>query len=366
MENMTKRQRYLAAMRREPTDGELVFAPNFDYGLQVNQAQGTVPEKYKDMSRNNIVRAIGGTIWHRSNALDWKYDKSIKHTYGRRPNGISYHEINTPVGSIYEEFTPTESEHSSYSLTKHLVTDFDSLKVMTYVIEGSEPTVNFNGALDALKEVGDDGIVLHQVMCVPFIQFAKTDVGYMNAYYLLEDYPEESEKLISAYHKKFVRAYKLLSGTPADVISICDNMDELTMPPNLFKKYATEFYQECKAVSKGSDKIMEVHWCGRTQHLLPFVPETGIDVLEAIVTEPMANITLDAALNILDGRVTLQGGLPSVLFCPSVISTKDFENYIKTVVLKQKGRVGYILGMSDNVPPDADFSRVEMIADLIK
>ena len=110
---------------------------------------------------------------------------------------------------------------------------------------------------------------------------------------------------------------------------------------------------------------MEAHWCGRTQHLLPLVPQTGIDVVEAVVTEPMAQITLDDALNALDGKVTLQGGIPSVLVVPDITSQRDFEHYIHSVVLKQKGRPGFILGMSDNVPPNADFSRVEMISKLI-
>jgi uroporphyrinogen-III decarboxylase len=116
---------------------------------------------------------------------------------------------------------------------------------------------------------------------------------------------------------------------------------------------------------KSAGKIMEVHWCGRTQHLLPLVPKTGIDVVEAVITEPMADITLEDALDILDGKVTLQGGIPSVLLCPDIISQRNFEHYIESVILKQKGRTGFILGMSDNVPPNADFSRVEMIAELI-
>jgi hypothetical protein len=54
-----------------------------------------------------------------------------------------------------------------------------------------------------------------------------------------------------------------------------------------------------------------------------------------------------------------------VLVCPDIVSQRDFENYIESVILKQKGRSGFILGMADNVPPNADFARVEMIADLI-
>jgi len=353
-------------MRRQPTDGELVWAPNFDYWLGLNRAQGTLPGKYKNMSRNEIVRAIDGTVWNRAHALDWQYDASIKHIYGKRENGIQYHEIKTPVGSIYEESTRTESEHSSYAHTKHFITDLSDLRVMTYIAEGSQPAVNFAETCKAMEETGNDGIVLHQECCVPFIQFAKTDAGYMNAFFMLEDYPDDVGRLISVYHKKTVEAFKLLSDTPADVIEFSDNMDEVMISPKLFERYAVEFYQECKDAVKNSNKIMAAHWCGRTRHLLPMLEKTGIDVVEAVVTEPMDDITLQEALDILDGKVALQGGIPAVMVCPAVVSRRDFENYIETIALNQKGRPGFILGMSDNVPPDADFSRIEMISKLIK
>jgi hypothetical protein len=290
---MTKRERFIAAMRCQPTDGELVWAPNFDYWLAVNGAQGTLPEAYQNMSRNDIVRAIGGTIWNRTGALDWQYDPSVKHIYGKRENGVRYHEINTPAGNICEEFMPAESEHSTYAHIKHFITDIESLRVMIYIVESSQPAVNFDSTYKAVEETGQDGIVLHQTCCVPLIQFAKTDAGYLNAFYLLEDYPDETERLIKLYHEKYVEAFKLLSGTPADVIAFGDNMDEIMITPKLFEKYAVEFYQDCKNALKGSGKIMSAHWCGRTPHLLPMVAKTGLDLVESIVTEPMADITLE-------------------------------------------------------------------------
>ena len=366
MKKMTKRQRFLATMRGEPTDGELVWAPNFDYWLQMHEAQGTLPEKYKGMTRNDIVRTIDATIWSRATVTEWHIDPSIKQRFGVRDNGNQFHEIETPLGNVCQESAPTESDHSSPAVVQHFINDLEGLRVMTYVAEGTELGVNFTEAQKALDDVGEDGIVLHQECQVPLLQFAKMDAGYMNAFYLMEDYPKEVERLIKAYHKQYVDYYKKLSQSPADVLEFCDNMDELMISPKLFERYAIEFYQECKETLKGTDKILGAHWCGRTEHLLPYLPQTGIDVVEAVITQPMADITLERALNILDGKVALQGGIPAVLVCPDITSRHEFEQYIESVVLKQKGRKGFILGMSDNVPPDADFARVEIISQLIK
>ncbi len=106
---------------------------------------------------------------------------------------------------------------------------------------------------------------------------------------------------------------KILADGYADVVATGDNMDGVMITPEIFKEYAIPYYQECKKILGEKGKIFEGHWCGRTQNLLPLVPCCGLDVVEAIVTAPMADITLNEALDILDSKVVLQGGIPSVI-----------------------------------------------------
>lgn len=365
MNKMTKRARYLAALRGE-AQGALVWAPNFDYWLSVNTARGTVPEPYAGMSRNDIVRSIGASIWNRAGALRCELDPSIGEEWESDGAGVVTHRFTTPVGMIYEQYRATEDEYSTKALTKHFVTDLDALRVMTYVVNGTRYVENFEPTQRAVAETGEDGVVLNSVFCVPFIQFAKTDAGYIDGLYLWHDETEKVEELLDAYTRRNIAAMKLVRNSPADIIACDDNMDEVMISPSIFRRYAIDYYQQCKDVLKGSGKLFEAHWCGRTQHLLPMVHETGLDIVEAIVTRPMADTSLDDALNALQGKVTLQGGIPSVYMCPGIISQKDFEAYMTGTVRAQRGRAGFVVGMSDNVPPDADFSRVEQVAQLIK
>jgi len=90
------------------------------------------------------------------------------------------------------------------------------------------------------------------------------------------------------------------------------------------------FYQEARKLVKTAGKILEGHWCGRTETLLPLVPGCGLDVVEAIVTRPMAKIGLSEALDLLRGEVVLQGGIPSVLVCRETCTDREFEAYIGT------------------------------------
>lgn len=360
---MTKRERYLKALRRETID-ELVWAPNFDYWLHVNTAEGTLPEKYRGMSRNDIVRAIGGCIWNRAVGMRTVIDASV-HVATREEDGASIHEYETPVGSVREVYLATESPHRTKFLSEHMIKDIESLRVVKYIAEATHYEPDYEPTLRALEETGDDGIVLNGCFMVPFIRFAKMDAGYANAYYIWADHRDEVESLLDVYMRKFLEGCRVAAEGPADVLATGDNMDGATMSPKLFKEYAVPFYQEARKITSAHGKLFEGHWCGRTRNLLHLVPGCGLDVVEAIVTRPMDDIGLSEAIDLLKGEVALQGGIPSVMVCEEGGSREDFERHIEEEVLPLKHRPGFVLGMSDNVPPNADFARVEAVAKLI-
>ncbi|HOL35327.1 MAG TPA: uroporphyrinogen decarboxylase family protein [bacterium] len=360
---MTKRERYLKALRNEKVDC-LVWAPNFDYWLRVNTDEGTLPEKYHGMSRNDIVRAIGGYIWNRQQGIKTVYDRSVivKH---ENTGDCSITEMETPIGVVRCMHRKTEGEFRSRHLSEHFIKSVDDIRVMKYIAEAMEFEPDYEPTLKALGETGQDGVILNGCFSVPFIQFAKIDAGYMNAFYLWVDYRKEVDELLNVYFRKYLEAVKILADGYADIIATGDNMDGVMITPKIFKEYAVPYYQECKKILSEKGKIFEGHWCGRTENLLPLVPGCGLDVVEAIVTAPMANITLKEALDILDNRVVLQGGIPSVLVCKEGGTKQDFIRYINEVIVPLKERKSFILGMSDNVPPNADFERVEMVSKLI-
>ena len=360
---MTKRDRYLKALRNEAVD-DLVWAPNFDYWLAVNTAEGTLPAEYAGMSRNDIVRAIGGYIWNRAGGVATILDQSVKDEW-RDESGVRVHECRTPVGAVREVYHVSEGAHRTKYLAEHFIKDLQDIEVMKYIVQATRYEPRYDATERALIETGDDGVVLNGVPCVPFIQFAKMDAGYVNGYYLWTDHREEVDSLVNLYFDKFLECCRIAADGPADVIATGDNMDGLTLPPNMFREYAIPFYREAKKITSAKGKIFEGHWCGRTESLLPLVPGCGLDCVEAIVTQPMADVTLERALDMLAGEVVLQGGIPSVLVCEEGGTSDDFARYIRDVIVPLKGRKGFILGMSDNVPPNADFSRVEAIASLI-
>ena len=206
---MTKRERYLNAMLGKSVD-ELIWAPNLDYWLYVNTSEETLPDKYVGVSRNDIVRSIGGYIWNRAGGLKTVRDASVIENCLEDGTSI-IHKYETPIGTIREVLNESEGEKRSKSLVEHFVKDIDSLKIMKYVVEATHYEADYESTNNALRETGNDGIVLNQRFCVPFIQFAKTDVGYINALYMWNDFKKEIDEYLNLIQFKFLQGYSVLA-----------------------------------------------------------------------------------------------------------------------------------------------------------
>lgn len=360
--DMTKKERYLRALRNEATD-RIVWAPNIDYWVYVNTAEGTMPEEFCGMSSNDILRQIGATIWRRAPVLREEYD-GVTISVSEH-NGEVRTCWETPVGKVETLEVPSEGKARARFLKEHMIKKLEDIRIVKYIIEATRYVPDYQTFLKTEQEVGDDGITLTYLGCVPFIKFCKMDAGWVNGLYMWMDHRTEVEDLLCSYEKKYVEMYTITADSPAPVISTGDNMDEVTMNPSLFKQYAIPFYQRISKILHSHGKIFEAHWDGRTKNLLELAPVSGLDVVEGVVTKPMADITVTEAMDKLQSKVVMQGGIPSVFMCHEGSSRDEFISYVKDIINTVKGRRGFVLGMADNVPPNADFERVRIVSDIV-
>jgi uroporphyrinogen-III decarboxylase len=242
----------------------------------------------------------------------------------------------------------------------------EDLKPLLYMIEATRYEADFGPAFRALEEVGDDGICLTGLPCNPYIQFAKVDVGYGGAFYMMADHPAEVDRVIEAYHRKYLEAARVVAQAPVEIAASGDNMDCLTCPPRAFLKYGVPYYRDVAEILHPAGKIWEGHWCGRVEGLLPHVPDCGLDVIEAIVPKPMTTLDMADALDACEGKVVIQGGVPAVLMCEEGGSRDDLVRTIGDLLERVGHRPGFVLGMGDNVPANADFHRVKMISEMVE
>ena len=363
MNKMTKRQRYETILKGGRAD-TLLWAPNFDHWLSVNRTNGTVPEEYRNLERNDIVRATGATIWARSKVLEM----TQPHVAVEKEEVPGEHIrtlYRTPVGSVDTLHRYASDLTRARFLTEHMIKSREDIRVVRYMAEDTEFSYDPGPFEECERQVGIDGISLVSLpFCMPYIQFGKTDAGWERGIYLWHDHREEVEGLIGAYAEKNAEAARILARGPSLVVQSGDNMDELTTPPNIFERYGIPYFRRIADILHEGNKLFEVHWCGRTKNLLHYVSSCGIDVVEAVTVRPMDDLTIPEALEKTGSQVVIQGGIPSILMCPQGGSREKLRNYVEDLLQNVPLGQRFILGMSDNVPPDADFPRVRMISEI--
>lgn len=361
---MSRREQYLKALRNEPFE-RLTWAPNFDYWLAVNTHRRTVPAPYRGLARNDIVRAVGGTIWSRVVSVSVSMP-DIQTERVEVGDGRWREIVHTARGDLTRLYVTQGGEDHSVVLHEHPVKSVDDLPALMEVLRGARFGVDAEPARKEIEAIGEDGIVLECAPCVPFIELCKIDTGWEQGLYLWFDHQDRIDEVLELYEQVHLEHIRLLAeNSPAVIIHLGDNMDQLMMSPDLFRRYALPFYAKVARIVHGAGKLLSVHWCGRTRRLLPLLPGAGVDIVEAVVTEPMSDLTVEEALASLGGQVVMQGALPSVLMCHEGGSRQDLVRYVRHIVRDVHPRRSFVLGMGDNVPPNADFERVRMVSELV-
>jgi hypothetical protein len=361
---MTKREQYLSALRNQ-SFGRLTWAPNFDHWLGVNTRLGTVPSEYRGLDRNGIVRAVGGTIWARASSVSHS-TPDIPIRREELGEGNFRIRIETNKGVLTSLHIVQGGMDRSLVMHEHPIKTAADLPALLELLRHRRFKVDTSSAVRQLKEVGDDGIVIDCGPCLPFIEFGKTDAGWETGLYMWYDHRAAVEEVLDAYQQVNLEHIRLLAeNTPTAIVHLGDNMDQLMVSPDIFKRYGLPFYKKAGEICHKAGKLLQAHWCGRTTRLLPLLPGSGLNSVEAIVTEPMSDLTVEGALASLNGQVVMQGGVPAVLMCPQGGTRQDLERYIRHIVRDIHPTRGFALGMGDNVPPNADFDRVRMVSDLV-
>jgi hypothetical protein len=132
-------------------------------------------------------------------------------------------------------------------------------------------------------------------------------------------------------------------------------------PPPIFDTFFAPFYQETRKALASGDKIMVVHGDGEMKALLEKLMECGIQVVEALTPKPMTSIDLAATRRLWGDRVTMWGGIPSIILTPTY-TDDEFQRYMVELFQTVAPGDRFILGFGDNVPTDALFHRIQWIA----
>jgi len=385
---MTHRARMLAAIRGESTD-QLPWAPRLDLWAIAQQARGTLPPALAGLDTAGLADALGvgchavradytrprdrRELMLRGIGFDNHPDYPFRVEVRGLPVAFEHDagnlrtRVTTPAGDVVLHLELTrEMARNGISIPfvhSYAVRTLDDLEAVARMFEHLEVIPTPAAYAEFRRRIGERGLavatgpiaasplhlLLHELM--PMEQF----------FYL---YADERERLL-ALARRLEPFYEAV----LDAVLQCDaevvfwgaNYDQdLTWPP-FFAEEIAPWLQRVARRLHAAGKLLLTHCDGENQRLLPHYPACGFDIAESVCPTPMTRCTLAELRQGFGPRTTVWGGIPSVILLDTEMDDDAFGRYLDAVLREAAQGSRLILGVSDNVPPDANLARLAEI-----
>lgn len=390
---MTERERIFAAIRGRIPD-RLPWVPRLEFWHRVRLRHGTLPAELRGLSLIQICDRLGVGCY--ASIPDYTQrtdpDDMIDRALGlfRLPvlpyrvtltevdrrvlsrgaeTVVEYH---TPVGTVRTATVFTEemldAGASTPWTTMHPIREPRDFEVVAWIFSRLQVEAQTEGFLAQCREVGDRGVVvgylsgaagpMHHIMkeLMPMEQFC----------YALHDCPEKVEALAEALEPFYARLKQIAADSPAEIILLGANYDDAITYPRFFERHILPSLRDYAAELHARGKYLMTHTDGENRRLLPLYVQAGFDIADSVCPYPMTQCRLEDVYAAFAGRITIWGGIPSTLLCPESTREAEFRRTIDDLVARYSGRSRLILGVSDMVTADADWSRLCYVTERVR
>ncbi len=391
---MTHRERIIKAIKGEMPD-RLPFAPRLDLWYSANFPSGTLPEKYKNSSPDEIARAQGwalhkinpeyqkvrkpednlhwalGILSYKESVYGFRFspdvDIEVKQTEGRTK--ITYH---TPVGSVSTTTVYTEEMRkagvSNFWVEEHVLKGAKDYPVVGYIFENLKLFPDSEDFLKWKAEIGEDGVAFTQGgrASSPLHHIQKYFVDATDFYYHYHDYAKEMQALAGSLEKFFDQIILLTADSPAEVVFWGGNFDDMITYPSFFEKEIVPWIRKASTILGAKGKYVSCHCDGENRGLLDLIRDSGMHVAEAVTPAPMTKVPIEEYYRRWSDKLTIFGGIPSVLLLRESATDAEFEAYLNHLFRAVAPGKRMILGIADSTPPKAVFERLVGIGEKVE
>jgi hypothetical protein len=359
---MTPRARILALLKGERPD-QVPWFGDLDYWASALMAQGMRPDGFKE-SADYIE-------WHRSLGVGfylqgyfpfraiYEFEERLRREGNRR-----YRELLTPVGNLREcwEYLP---ESYTEAPREHLVKSERDFPALRYVYSHTFWEPDYAYAHRRLEHIGEQGVLLCYLPKSPFMHLVALEAGIEAVTFAELNDPDEFAATLSVMKTAFDRAARIAVDSPAQVLMIPENLSAEMIGPRYFQKYMRAYQEEWIGEIAGAGKHSFIHMDGTLRGLLREEASTGVNVIEAMTPEPVGDLAVEDWASRADNpRTILWGGLPGIYFT-SKVSDEEFDRHVRQVLQVMRTQHRYVLGVADQVPPDALEYRVQRVGSLV-
>jgi hypothetical protein len=275
-----------------------------------------------------------------------------------------FRELKTPLGNLREcwEYLPDSYAEAP---VEHFIKSEKDLPALRYVYEHTTCEPEYDYALRRREQIGDQGVLLCYLPKSPFMHLAVLEAGIAAVTFTEVNACEDFAETLSVMKRAFDAAARIAVESPAEMLMIPENLSSEMIGSRYFEKYVRGYQEEWFREIAKAGKTSFVHMDGTLKGLLAREASTGVRVIEAMTPSPVGDLAIERWAEVANSpRTVLWGGIPGSYFT-SHVSDQEFERHVRKVLDVMKSAPRFVLGVADQVPPDALERRVREVGPLV-
>jgi corrinoid protein of di/trimethylamine methyltransferase len=397
---MTHKDRILTAMRGETPD-LLPYVPRFDLWYNANSYRGTLPERHRGRTADEIARAEGWALHKVIPELLEVVDPQENVTrgiglYGLKENGYQIHfspnvqlevkktrrgdeeatrvEYHTPQGVVStQEVINEEMRQAGVSITwvqEHAIQRPEDYAIWAYIFENIVVTPDYERYRAWQQRVGEDGVavMMGTFSASPIHHIQRDFLDATEFFFHYNDHHREMRRLADAIGLVYDQILRITAESPAEVVLWGANYDDMITYPPYFQKELSPWLRKASDYLASKGKLVICHCDGENQGLIDLIADSGMHVAEAVCCAPMTKLPIETYCErwCRTGRLTLMGGLIQSMLSPATASVDDLKAYLDHFFKAVAPGRRIILSVADTTPPNADFDRLALVAERVE
>lgn len=272
-------------------------------------------------------------------------------------------EIITPVGRLNSR----RRINLKFQLTggswvvKHPVASPEDMEVMEFVIQDTVYEPQYDDYRQLEGELGGDGVVTVGAPYTPLMQVIVGYMGFKNFAFAYRRDRKAVERILDVLDRKYLELYRIIAESPAEIVRIGDNIDELMVPAHLFERHCLPYYNKYARILKRAGKKAISHMDGRLKSLKALIGATELDAIEAFTPPPMGNLPIAEAREAWRGKALWLNFPETVLLQPA----EEIRKYTLELMREMGNGAGYIIGITEDIHPDHYRKAMETLTTIV-
>jgi hypothetical protein len=282
---------------------------------------------------------------------------------------VEYH---TPVGSIRTATVFTDEMLDAGAsmpwITEHAIREPRDFEVVGYIFSHLRVEPQPEGYQAQCRLVGDRGLVVGYIIgtACPIHHIMKELMPVDQFFFATYDYPAKVERLCEEIEPFYQRIKEIAADSPAEVVLLGANYDDSITYPPFFEKHILPPLRDYAELLHRKGKYLMTHTDGENRKLLPLYLAAGFDIADSVCPYPMTSLRLEEIREAFADRITIWGGIPSVLLGSASASDEEFRAYIDEMLERYGRQSHFVLGVSDMVTVEAEWDRLRYIAEKVE